>query len=436
MESTYRIPIDFGEGGLPKAVFAKQYDVGSRIIELEPYMRGEKMDIESDIIPYIQLTKPDGKTVVSECTVENGIIRAVLSPAALAVSGVVRAEIALYRKNTVISSHIFHIRVEAAAYSEETCTSSEEYNIFLKAINDAEKALRNAEIAAENAETAYAEIQEHLSVCDEKLKLKQDLLTFDEAPADGSKNPVTSSGILNAIKKSSLTPVSKTAEMTAEVGADENGKLWFDPLFAIPFAFESFTISPNGLREKGSEIRDFSLNFKTNKTPDSVITVSTWQAIDGKDCTPLVGTSGFLTLGTVGNAPPLISDSGSSYLKAVKNGEEYISPTLSITFANRIFMGTASGEAVSDAMINGLSVNKLASSRALTSSVTAGTGEYIYYACPVSYGVPTFKVGGFEGGFELIDGSFSYTNPSGYTEAYQIWRSVNANLGTITVEVT
>lgn len=436
MESTYRIPIDFGEGGLPKAVFAKQYDVGSRIIELEPYMRGRKMEIESDVIPYIQLTKPDGKTVVSECSVKEGIIRAPLSAAALSVAGVVRAEIALYRNNTVISSHIFHIRVEAAAYSEETCTSSEEYNIFLKAINDAENALRNAEIAAENAETAYAEIQEHLSVCDEKLKLKQDLLTFDEAPADGSNNPVTSSGIMNAIKKSSLTPVAKTSEMTAEVGVDENGKLWFDPLSAVPFSFESFTISPNGLREKGSEIRDFSLNFKTNKTSDSVITVSTWQAIDGKDCTPIIGNSGNLLLGVTGNAPPLIAESGSIHLKATYRGEEYLSQKISLSFVNRIFMGTASGETVSDAMLNSLSVNRLASSRAQTSSVTAGTGEYVYYACPASYGTPTFKVGGFEGGFELTDGSYSYTNPSGFTEPYQIWRSTNANLGTITVEVT
>ena len=235
---------------------------------------------------------------------------------------------------------------------------------------------------------------------------------------------------------SNITPVSKTDEMTAEVGADENGKLWFDPLSAVPFSFESFTISPSGLREKGSEIRDFLLRFKMNKTPDSVVTVSTWQALDGKDCTPLDGNSGSLMLDVTGNAPPLIAESGSIHLKATYRGEEYLSQKISLSFVNRIFMGAASGGEITEEKLNGLSVNRLSASKVLTSTVTADVEEYVWYACPVSYGTPTFKVGGFEGGFELTDGNYSYTNPSGFTEAYQIWRSVNENLGTITVEVT
>lgn len=77
----------------------------------------------------------------------------------------------------------------------------------------------------------------------------------------------------------------------------------------------------------------------------------------------------------------------------------------------------------------------LQSNRTKTFTVTADNGKYIYYACPTRYGTPVFKVGGFEGGFFLVY-SGDFTNSSGYAESYQVWRSVNKNLGTITVNVT
>ena len=45
-----------------------------------------------------------------------------------------------------------------------------------------------------------------------------------------------------------------------------------------------------------------------------------------------------------------------------------------------------------------------------------------------------FFVGGFEGGFAL-EKTFDYTNPSGYTEAYDVYKSTNAGLGSTKVDV-
>ena len=77
----------------------------------------------------------------------------------------------------------------------------------------------------------------------------------------------------------------------------------------------------------------------------------------------------------------------------------------------------------------------LQSSKAKTFTVNAGEGKHIYYVIPSRYGTPVFKVGGFEGGFDKL-GTFSFTNASGYTEDYDIYKSSNSNLGNTTVVVS
>ena len=49
-----------------------------------------------------------------------------------------------------------------------------------------------------------------------------------------------------------------------------------------------------------------------------------------------------------------------------------------------------------------------------------------------AFGTPTFKVGGFEGGFNLVK-TFDHTNASGATVSYDVWQSTNAGLGNTTV---
>ena len=67
-------------------------------------------------------------------------------------------------------------------------------------------------------------------------------------------------------------------------------------------------------------------------------------------------------------------------------------------------------------------------------SVNSGVGQYLLFAFPTRLGIPTFYVGGFEGGFQTPE-TVSVTNINGYTENYYVWRSDNSNLGA-TVVVT
>ena len=81
-----------------------------------------------------------------------------------------------------------------------------------------------------------------------------------------------------------------------------------------------------------------------------------------------------------------------------------------------------------------LASSALAGSRGRTFSVNAAAGEYIYYVIPSSFGTPTFNVGGFDGGFIKV-GTVSHQNASGYTQDYDVWKSVNAGLGQTSVTV-
>jgi hypothetical protein len=78
---------------------------------------------------------------------------------------------------------------------------------------------------------------------------------------------------------------------------------------------------------------------------------------------------------------------------------------------------------------------ELSNSRAKTFTVNAAAGEYIYYILRSALGTPTFYVGGFEGGFDLV-GTVSWTNPRGFVENYQVWKSTQPGLGSTMVTVT
>jgi hypothetical protein len=53
---------------------------------------------------------------------------------------------------------------------------------------------------------------------------------------------------------------------------------------------------------------------------------------------------------------------------------------------------------------------------------------------PSRFGTCAFTVGGFTGGFQMI-ATIAFTNASGYTENYDIYRSDYAKLGNTTVTV-
>ena len=102
-----------------------------------------------------------------------------------------------------------------------------------------------------------------------------------------------------------------------------------------------------------------------------------------------------------------------------------------IDFLNGVYYGSSNvtdDTAIDSAFVNSLSNKVLSDSRVRTIQVTAGDKQYIYYCIPTRLGTPTFAVGGFAGGFNLVK-TFDFTNPSNHTESYNVYRSSHDNLG-------
>lgn len=111
--------------------------------------------------------------------------------------------------------------------------------------------------------------------------------------------------------------------------------------------------------------------------------------------------------------------------------------TKSITFSflyPKYYGAVVEPDVYDNDFILNLSGYKLASSRNGTFNVNAGTNEYIYFCIPIKWGTPTFNVGGVDGGFFKV-AEINFTNNSGHTEPYSIWRSDNLSLGSQSVTV-
>lgn len=111
--------------------------------------------------------------------------------------------------------------------------------------------------------------------------------------------------------------------------------------------------------------------------------------------------------------------------------------TTAANFFNGVYYGVVeSGAEVGPSMLAGMT-KKLLGAVAVDFSQTAGEGQKIAYAAPLSYGTPAFKDkdSGFAAGFDKA-GEFEYTNEKGWTEMYQLWLSANENLGTTNISVS
>lgn len=125
-----------------------------------------------------------------------------------------------------------------------------------------------------------------------------------------------------------------------------------------------------------------------------------------------------------------------TFILVVNDGTSSVSKTLSYSFRHRRYWGASSIPASYDSnFILGLENKEYATTRTKSSfNMSAGERQYMYYCFPVSWGIPTFNVGGFDGGF-IKEAVIDFTNVSGHTESFVIWRSENANLGSQNIVV-
>lgn len=185
-------------------------------------------------------------------------------------------------------------------------------------------------------------------------------------------------------------------------------------------AITSLTASPKTIEVGWAGRIDFA--WKTNKVPTELRWLGA--VIDATK------TSTYITKYADGKP------SKNSYsLSATDERGKTVSKNVDVNSYYGVYYGVAAAKSSYDsAFILGLT-KSLQSSRATSFTANAGSGQYIYFCAPASFGSCTFKVGGFEGGFSLVK-TISFKNTYGVEVNYNIYRSDNASLGSTSVAVS
>lgn len=186
-------------------------------------------------------------------------------------------------------------------------------------------------------------------------------------------------------------------------------------------AVNSLTVTPS-TAETGSTVDTVDLAWTLSKTAKTLTLTPNGEGV-GKDSRNAHLTGLKLTQDTTWT------------VKATDERDATAQRSVTLDFMNGVYhgVGTVNATGVDNAFILGLT-RTLRGSNLTSFTDNAGSGEYIYYAAPSTYATPTFNVGGFDGGFTLIK-TLDFTNASGHTESYRVWRSDNPSLGATTVTI-
>ena len=126
--------------------------------------------------------------------------------------------------------------------------------------------------------------------------------------------------------------------------------------------------------------------------------------------------------------------SNKTFTLSVSDGENSASSSVSYSFLNNVFWGSASTGIYNSAFINALSNKKLTSAIKGTYSFNIASGEYGFWAVPSNMIISSVWIGGFEVTVDDL-GIVSYTNAQGYTRDYRIYKTGKSGLGAISAEI-
>lgn len=245
---------------------------------------------------------------------------------------------------------------------------------------------------------------------------------------------------INEANTHSATIATSTSAGIVKPSADfdiaEDGTLSIYTAMAIT----SLSLNKAAVQEIGTSVTGFDAAWTLNKTPkeQTIIVTGAGDAtitadVNVRSTTALTGDAADAWAAIKSQTKSAGTFAVSIHVVDTRDTEG--TKTASIQWLNGVYTGAAAIPAtINSAFIRTLT-KTLQSGKSKTFTVNAATGAYIWYACPVRYGTPNFNVGGFDGGFSKV-ATLDYTNPSGYMENYQVWRSDNAGLGSTTVVVS
>ena len=253
-----------------------------------------------------------------------------------------------------------------------------------------------------------------MATCDEDGKLYVYNVNNTENDTTGKWKVVATGGEGGA---STADAVSYNNDTISVTNVDDALNKLISKVYYVAPQINSFTMTPStAVYEVGQTVNSLVFNWTTNK--DIISQTLT-------DCVLADETVRTATYNT-----PLSANK--TFTLSINDGENTSNKSLSIAFRHKFYWGNAALPNTFDsAFILGLPKSQFATGKTGTYSMTLGTDEYGFLAYPVSFGtIEVVNIGGFD--TEVVDcGTIDFTNASGNTTAFKIYRTGRSGLGSI-----
>ena len=142
-------------------VTAMQGDKDSRYIIATLTAQGQPYTIPAGATARISVMKPHGECVLNDAEIEENRVKILLTEQILIDFGIARAEVILFQGDKALSSAVFDLVIQEAAYDRDAIESTPEYQTFVDALAQMQGLTEDVEEVVENAATqaAYAKTQ-------------------------------------------------------------------------------------------------------------------------------------------------------------------------------------------------------------------------------------------------------------------------------------
>lgn len=194
-------------------------------------------------------------------------------------------------------------------------------------------------------------------------------------------------------------------------------KIYYEPL-----QITSFTCNVADTHEIGTTLTDIVFSWSYSKEVKSQALTDCTIVIDDRETTytSLSATKTFV----------LTASDGSGNQGGIATASKKIS------FLNKIYFGSsAEPSEYNSAFILGLTNSQFATGKSNTITMNVGSGEYGYISMPTSFGtISTVNIGGFDTDIQSC-ANVSFTNASGHTSSYTVYRLGRTGLGNVTIKI-
>lgn len=128
--------------------------------------------------------------------------------------------------------------------------------------------------------------------------------------------------------------------------------------------------------------------------------------------------------------------SSKTFVLTISDSENIATASKKISFLNKIYFGSsAEPSEYNSAFILSLTNSQFSTGKSNTITMNVGSGEYGYISMPTSFGtIPTVNIGGFDTDIQNC-ANVSFTNASGHTSSYTIYRLGRTGLGNVTIKI-